>query len=405
MFKMKILIPFLMTTIGVTSEPPLKRPRSAFGASVEDFNRLDESMTEGMKLSMEPLFHGLMPAFGEHDRQFEQCTPRIPTNDTHEMTPYGVQKLGKLLLSSPSRVSFQLENNTTIIYEHDCFLATHLAVFPHPLVRSYLFLREAGDLGFIEDVLFISPPTPLGLKRSLKTNFQIPDSDLKTCAYGGASVRYAIIAVNSNGRVSFETLIDKNFVSSGSQNVRFGFSLGAELIGLISKLHSRGVLHGKLTPADVVVERNANGTKTLKLAHISHATGFVEATGESRFNRVARFLNSRQNIHMSPWELRNRGAHFYSRSDDVFRAVEMIASLVNPGPDVRPGKLLDGTLASYKMHEPIFDRTAPWNQGEVAKRINRIEMLARLKTPRPHYIEIFNLFVEIMRILERSPVA
>ena len=96
---------------------------------------------------------------------------------------------------------------------------------------------------------------------------------------------------------------------------------------------------------------------------------------------------------MSPWELKNQWGHHYSRMDDLFRVVEIIARLFRISPDQRPAPSEVARLLDYKLTGNLFDsvfmtHVATRISPSVASRLARVEALGREETLIPPYTEI-----------------
>ncbi len=91
----------------------------------------------------------------------------------------------------------------------------------------------------------------------------------------------------------------------------------------------------------------------------------------------------------------------YTKSDDVFGAVQVVAQLVQ---DVKAYKaaakerLLNETLAAWKFSENIFGDSRERLSTQVRTNLDKILSLARNISNTPHYVEIYDLFHSLVQL-------
>ena len=374
-----------------------KRMRTYYGASVTTGDRvIQEAPTEMIESTVDPILKNVTREFARMDAANEAFTPNLSTFE-QEFTPEGTVNLDKVIGRNAYRVVFSLLNRTdvAIIYEHDCVIGRDWSRVVHPLLSRTAYAQAAQDVSIGDVVSFISPPTPL--RESYKTSFNMTSGELFSCTWAGATVRYAIVKLLNPRQVFPLTTYLSHIQSEPNQLVNYQryLRIGAGLVVMIRKLHSYQLVHGNIRLEDIYVHMSPEETVSFRLGDFGNAAWINPVTGAATLNqRTNRIFHHRDELlNMSPWELKNQWGHHYSRMDDLFRVVEIIARLFRISPDQRPAPSEVARLLDYKLTGNLFDsvfmtHVATRISPSVASRLASVEALGREETLIPPYTEI-----------------
>jgi serine/threonine protein kinase len=163
-------------------------------------------------------------------------------------------------------------------------------------------------------VIFISPPTALPEKMTLKTDFEMPALERRTCAQRGANLRYMMVErVGSN----LEDLWDKAFKLS--VDIRIGFEILKKILENLKILHEMNVIHGDIHSGNIA--RGLQGPDRNEIFLIDYGLArFHTPLSDTPVRRVA--MVSTQ---LSPWELQGYEKSF---RDDIFRTFIIFGTLI-----------------------------------------------------------------------------
>ena len=251
----------------------------------------------------------------EEDSRNAEFFPKIYGEDFlwTEPTPLGTVQLGHTLYRGEFSVVFaaRIDSGEYIIkYRSDCDKTRKV----HPLLVDSWYASKAANLGVAISPVFVSPGTSLEGSNSHKIGFGMTEEEMRRCTRIGGRVRYGLWN-RLEGGVSAADLD----VRAGTVEFREAIVIFRELILSLEKIHTAGFVHGDIRSRHVLVTRNPI---TVRLIDFS-AAQFVPTL---RAHDPVQPMGYRGDPEMSPWEIRG---YTYGPRDDVYRAVRMLAVLLN----------------------------------------------------------------------------
>ena len=405
----------LFSTVCVATPSPTKRARMAAynGVPLSRNNRVIETMPDDNFVERrDPILREALKNITISDEANDEYTPLLGANTTIEIIPTKRYiQLGELIVRSFRSATFRITNSSDIVitYEHDCYPGSIWSSPVHPLVFRKAYTEAAGHVAAAPKILFISPPAPL--QKTHKTSFEMTRSEFAHCTMAGATVRYAIISL----QVAQPWIHHHHLMASINRienpRERFGqlFHIGARLLMMINNLHSRGILHGSITPETIISTREGISGKQyhFHLAGFSNAAWINPKAKSSDRNQAGRILARPGDVvWMSPWELKEGSAHMLSPRDEVFRIVEIIARSVSSTPDERTEMFTNKTLYQYKKNGGLFENGFLESvQDKISKslisyNIDQVENLIRMDIRVPKYMDIAQHLFNVAKLLQ-----
>ena len=412
MIRVTLVLTICNIAICFAAQPLSKRQKTFHGVPLSDNDRVIEELPEGYLNHTDPIIANFVPSVLLSDSDNDVYTPYLSSNSTWEWTPEGFLMLRTMESRDATRVIFSIKNHTRkfILYEHDCVLDGSFPSTVHPLVSRTAYALAADPLSAQPRVLFISPPTPM--RASPKTFFVMSQDQFQFCFASGATVRYAILEP-PNGLVPIP--LDRfvyhvyNRSSTTAKAVSRVFRIGESLIKLLKALHERQIVHGNLRP-DAVIVFSAPGKRfAIRFIDFTKAGWVNPMTGKMIHNRMGIRMHLAELVWLSPWEMREAWGRMYSKMDDVFRAVEVIAVLIcnvtTRSPEKRMKMFYEKTLLQYKLSNNLFgdckEQLTVMNPV-ISSMITIIEGLAVLESHQPAYDRIAQYFKDISKALEAT---
>lgn len=215
---------------------------------------------------------------------------------TTQCYPPGNFDLDNVISRSANSVIFHvphyLETPRIVKYSHNCGHEDHI----HPLLIDAWFGSLASQTGFAPNMHYVSPPRAMTRSDFVDFGFELTENEISKCI--GSSLRYLVMDL-----VDGTSLSDRE----GCVSLRETFEIGKQIIRGLKHLHRAGIVHGNLKEEHVMVDS-------------MRQVRFVD------FSSAANNKNSDDLSFKSPWEIQGDR---YSARDDVFRAIRIMASIVN----------------------------------------------------------------------------
>ena len=337
-----------VTIIVATSIDDLKKiifkARALWPHSALSHDALLEHPTAEMLASLSPIIANEYAQLAQRDSHNAQFVPSW--SNMNETTPLGVLELGDLVRTDRDYTSFRIRNypGFVIKYMHDC-IGGPFAVTPHPLAREVWLQNEAAKINITDEVLFLSPAVAMPSSRvSLKIHFNISDDEFTECHFAGGTVRYVVKWIPSG--VSINRLLFPPTRTFSISRFNFAMTVGANLMLLLKNLHAQGLVHGNLVSDNILVHYAQNETISLELHNFYFAQPIA--------GRQLLPVRSGRLWNQSPWEMTELD-HRYNTQDEIFRAVRIVAQLMNPIEYLRRQMDLNATaLALWNKAGNIF---------------------------------------------------
>lgn len=306
------------STTAPRSEQPLRAVtnlgKTATGKIIEIYNTtiVAEYYGDWLAKSIESLL--------EMDER--QMAPNI-TMRMKEILIDGMLAFGELFAAPHQSAIFTLRDNPEklIKYQSNCAeldFEIDLTVKPyiHPSVVEFAFTRRAAYFGLAPRVLMLSPPVGLCESKSGKCQFNMSTREYELCRSNpNSSLRYMIM-----DRVDGVSLFDyANRFSRSIVPFAKAMAIGVKLISVLEKLHVEARIgHGDIHESNIMISKDGD------LTLIDFARSFALQNRKSK--RIRQQLWSTH-----PMFSYSEIAGFIPTAlDDILRAVETIARLMNP---------------------------------------------------------------------------
>ena len=318
-------------------------------------------------------------------------TPRIYDFDMTESIP-GLDRepvtiaLGPVMTTVYDATVHRIEGDESKIVKYLCDCAGREWI--HPLLRDEYFSNKMHALGLAPKVHYVSPARKLTFSRpTSKTRFRMHIVKASACARESRSsvrfmVRDAVPQTVSDLAARYASMDHIQRIP-----IHLAMSIASKTIRGLERMHDAGIIHGEIHAGSVVLMAESAGTFDVGFFDFGEAKTAEEMMtrpiqgGEEEGMRYAdwlyipytprgvdyaklqtpppadseglRYLNS----YMSPFELQGFEPSF---RDDVFRAVQMAAFLIN-GPTYKafveslPWKFTEGSHLAFKAGEFLFN--------------------------------------------------
>ena len=256
----------------------------------------------------------------------------------HERKPQVVH-VGGLIARTENSATMEIVNypNFMIKYRSNCDALGQI----HPLMRDFLFRREFRESGMALRATSLSPEAKLRHLKTTKTDFSISSSNRIRCA--GAQDSHVRYFISERPLQSLGSTVQG--LARGGRAVGFGAALNylERLVEILQEMHSKSVVHGNLTPGNVVrVMRD--GSETLAIADFEYAF-FAEEYLRSPVAPAQAFLDSH-------WRRQGQRPGF---RDDLLRVIELTAyAMHGPAYFARCNSMSEEEFVAFKQDGFIF---------------------------------------------------
>ena len=280
----------------------------------------------------------------------------------------------------------------------------------HPLARDFWFMQALDGTGIVPKTLFLSPPVKFENRTNTKTDFRMMEAKRDACERDPrSSVRYLVMERISgtvydlisqwrDAPVPFETAV----------------LFGIKLLQALRVMHQKGIVHGDIHAGNVGITQREDGNSYITLIDFGHAdlAEYPEA-------RPARVREPWTHVHHS-FGIYELDGYESSYRDDVYRAIEIVAILLN-GPayyDFITGLDRDhARLRKFKLHDFIFSNMVPGidpfaaltttesNKAEILLCFKRLLQLARNLDKTDKALAHDDIIKELQRAYDFAPAA
>ena len=271
--------------------------------------------------------------------------PYLGTNDP-ELTPAGIIPLGELSgRPRPHKLSFVVPGRpgTLMWYFNDCFGNMLSPVHPATVAFDAYYALAKSNMSL--HPLWLSEPVPLPATRTSKTDFALSEDQYQKCVSMGAQVRYLMVSFTTATHPSLRIPVE-NYAASRSFNFTEAMSIGAAVVSVLKELHSMNITHRNLNRKEFSLHKNSGeNTAVLSIQGLE-------------FSSIGGYRD-RESVWRSPWEMAHP-SHPYTKRDDVYRAIEMVAALLI-GEDLETAYLAMPAqrVLLFKVRDYIFGHPSP----------------------------------------------
>ena len=254
------------------------------------------------------------------DRRNEPYTPSIDqrTEPLVEHTRLGAIELGEIVYRGVESIIFESENlpHLLVKYQANCDELGDV----HPLIYDYWLMKEAFQVGLAPEPIFLSPATLLIDDDSLqKISFSMDRDMFENCVQERGTVRYMVMRKSAG--IDLNSL--RGYFKDGIMPMRVASEILVHVIHALARMHDNlGIVHGDIHPGNILVESDAESVRIVFVDFGRASRDRRDCTNE-RINEVGAWFHPL----CSPWQIDGRT---WSRRDDVYKAVHMFASLINP---------------------------------------------------------------------------
>ena len=346
-----------LTSISISftyaGSPDVEVPKSARGRLIEPI--LDPAIID----SMDVVTRGHLVRQGPIDESYDHLSFSLAGGawPLQVATPGGLFNLNMTTraIRAPGSVSFSVvsQPDLQVKFVHDCKIEGIDAYksIPHPALREYWFGSTAQGVG--PNYHFVSPPMPFP-SRQMFADVASPEN-IRACQVAGAGVRFILM------RRPKGTDLRTHLAAKPGQRYDpvFAFMVGSKLVTAVTELHSRGISHGNLRLEDIFISFDPTGkyfALTLNGFASSRVSWIDKRTGQSLQRSVIQPAPEHA-YYRSPWEIMDGPLHRYTIRDDMYRAIQIVTTMVNGLANVanlaeiaREGR----SLADYKLATPVL---------------------------------------------------
>lgn len=249
----------------------------------------------------------------------------------------GTVQLGPLLGASLSSRVFSIAGNPNLAikYQSDCGERRSM----HPLTREYWFLKYLEDLDVSPKVYSLSQSVVRSQTSTAKTSSLEMMADKGACMKSPDKAQFRYLIMERVGE-SLHSYLKRPYLG-GKVSVKRAFELGIEMMALLEKVHSRGVVHGDIFQRNVCFKDDK-----LVLIDFGRAMLVHHAPPLARVD---------SEIYLFPlfslWEMLGYRASF---RDDVFRVLQLMAVLMNGSKYVDAMDLLSEIPIDSQGRQPLL---------------------------------------------------
>ena len=236
---------------------------------------------------------------------------QVPSTDS-----ISVFSIGDTIAVTQQSIIFGIQETRKYVikYQADCDRKGPI----HPLLRDAWFLNLFRDTAIVPKVLFVSPPTPMGMGVSLKTNFHITPTERAYCVVENRSVRFMVME-----RMSGDLYALMNRMLRPS--FKLGIDIMIKLVDGIREIHDRGVVHGDIHPGNIGLIPNPEDPRMSDLVFFDFGSAFFIEEKTGLDDRERPRLDYVHCLY-SHWNLEG---YRFSYRDDVYKILMIGAMLLN----------------------------------------------------------------------------
>ena len=294
-----------------------------------------ETIDTAALAELSPRIRERVLAQAELDVANDAFTPQL--EETFEDVPeFGRIFLGKAIAQADYSIVFTVLDHPELIlkYQSNCDGFAHDV---HSLLIDFLFGVEAAKLGVAARPRFISPPARMP-NYSVRKTAGLAGQAYEDCRTRGGLVRYMLMD-------NAVRCLDEGGVLSPAR----AMAVGANLMRSLQTLHRAGIIHGDVHNGNVCMpgSEESNEVVLIDFGRARYIDEETDVRERERFSYI--------HTHFTPWQLDGRR---YSLRDDVFKAVEAVATVL-VGPSVwtvaiERSKGRPSGLLRWKEHAFIF---------------------------------------------------
>lgn len=236
--------------------------------------------------------------------------------------------LGELLGVSGSSKVFSIVSHPESAIKYQTIVTTRtvysIATAPHPVTKDYWFLKRIEKLGIAPKAIGLSDKSEGDSCTSIKVRLNVKIASSRGQSGVLCSTRYLIM--DKTGPSLHRALLTEHH---SHLSLAAAFTIGLNLMNLLEKLHAEEIVHGDIHHGNVCFASSSDDFQesddfSLKLIDFG-AARFVKPTNDASIVELSR---NRIAFHpmLSPFEMMGFRASF---RDDFFRAIQVIATLVN----------------------------------------------------------------------------
>ena len=262
------------------------------------------------------------------DAQYDLFTPYTSSPQRAiEYSPLGELEIGKLIYQGLESTIYTIIGfpDLLIKYQANCDEIRDSAEINepvlHPILTDYWYASEATRVGLAPDVVFVSPPAFLCREPVGRCAFLTTPEKYMRCFENWGTVRYMIMR-KLGGQDLFKY---RSQFQQGIIPVKDALRVGAAILEMLKRLHlTAKIAHGDIHSRNIIALHEASeGNNGLVLVD---------------FGRAFRLMQNQTNAKRYP---RGRYRHFLythwqyegfqvGARDDVMKAVQVVAQLMNP---------------------------------------------------------------------------
>lgn len=331
-------------------EPPLLHSGVYFGGVNRNGRVIEAYTSEHTVEHGEEIMSNFMTRILE-DARNDPFIPQPSIAAGYQITPWGNMTFGPHICRGKKAIIFPIQERPDwlIKYHCDCEeLRSGLPTF-HPLLKESFYGSKAAETSIAVKTLFVSPASFLCAEKEGICNFSMEGDLYKNCTKHGSTLRYAIMERSPGVTLYQYKKVSHNKVVS----VKDAMTLAIGMMDLLETLHTTvGVTHGDIHIQNVLLEPSHKfpDSHRIKLIDFENATRNIVKPTSLKHERGAysQFM-------CTQWQI---DGTYPAARDDVMKAVQMIAELMNPDKYYSYGRVrqLQGyaSLRSFKMKEFIF---------------------------------------------------
>lgn len=344
---------------------------------------------------------------GSYDASEAAPRPNLCDTSISEMSPLGgTLVLGERLHQTFTSTIFAVDRLRDVVvkFQVGCYDISEDKF--HPLLKDFWYLDELSGLRITPHVYYISQQAKMPLVATRKTAFEMSSVDRAAChnEHDG-QVRFMLME-----RVG-ESLHKHSYGISYDGKVPFdqAIKLGIDMMAMIRTLHDEGgVVHGDLHEGNVCFSNKMGSAKRQHLMLIDFGRAVPVVVEDDEVPSELTDPITTDSWLLTPWDY--QGVRM-SRRDDVFKVLQIIATLLNGDSYAWKDNDLSRDLArQFKETGNLF---VSWKPGSVdlvdslrisltAKETVKLNLAAILSSvrglsidQRPNYEAILTLLEEI----------
>jgi hypothetical protein len=242
-------------------------------------------------------------------------TPRVDEALT-ETTQVGALPLGPILHRGESTIVFSIIGDDTKLIKYQV-QDEKLNSSVHPLLIDAWYTQEANEIEVSPKVLAISPPALLCKKQQGRCSFGMSAQNYESCQKRQCTVRYMVM----ERLLGVSLLHMKRYMEI---DVGTSIDLGIQIIETLRDLHTKSkIVHGDIHLGNIMVEQVDQEYVQARLIDFGRAFRYRQDLSLSPVYRPGAWYHR----NCSRWQIEG---YTWSARDDIARAIQVIAQLMNP---------------------------------------------------------------------------